>query len=156
MRMRGSDLSGALRLEVAIVSTAIAILRGRNARIAIHVVHNELVGISGSADVMQDVAPPMSFGRVISDARKRLDKSQKEIAERVGISPQYLNDLERNRRNPPANLLDEFATNLKLPREFLDYVAGQLPPELRGVEAKPEQVEAAFKAFRKKLEATKG
>jgi transcriptional regulator with XRE-family HTH domain len=141
---------------VAIVSTAIAMRRARRSPNLMGVVHNDFVEISRSADVMQDIAPPMSFGRVISDARKSLGKSQKELAELVGISPQYLNDLERNRRNPPANLLDQFASNLGFPREYLDYVAGQLPPEMRGVVAKPEQVEAAFKAFRKTLHATKG
>src|SRR3569833_499161 len=47
---------------------------------------------------------PLSFGRYLSESRKRLGISQKELAGRIlkedgePISPQYLNDLERARR----------------------------------------------------------
>jgi transcriptional regulator with XRE-family HTH domain len=48
----------------------------------------------------------LTFGRVISEARKNRELSQKELAMLVrkedgnAISPQYLNDLERDRRSP--------------------------------------------------------
>jgi transcriptional regulator with XRE-family HTH domain len=98
-----------------------------------------------------------TFGGVVSDARRRAGKSQKELAgliikeDGAPISAQYLNDLERDRRNPPAHLIDQFAASLGLPREYLDYVAGQMPPELLGMRAQPDRVEAAFRAFRREL-----
>jgi transcriptional regulator with XRE-family HTH domain len=100
----------------------------------------------------------VAFGEVIAEARKKLDLTQKELATRIRkedgepISPQYLNDLERNRRNPPSELLiREFARELRLPEEYLLYVAGTFPEDARDSAATPEQVEAAFRAFRRTL-----
>jgi len=103
------------------------------------------------------ISQSATFGGVISDARRRAGKSQKELAGLIlkedgkPISAQYLNDLERDRRNPPPHLIEQFAENLGLPRDYLDYVAGQMPPDLLGRTADPGQVEAAFRAFRKAL-----
>jgi transcriptional regulator with XRE-family HTH domain len=99
----------------------------------------------------------MAFGQVIAEARKRLDLTQKELAARIRkedgtpISPQYLNDLERDRRNPPSEyLLKQFARELQLPDDYLLYIAGQWPEDLRD-NAPPEQVQEAFQAFRRTL-----
>lgn len=100
----------------------------------------------------------MTFGRVIAEARKKADLTQKELAARIKkedntpISPQYLNDLERDRRNPPSEyLLRQFARELSLPEEYLIYLAGQIPEDLRDHSYPPKTVQAAFKAFRKEL-----
>ena len=100
----------------------------------------------------------VSFGGILSDARRQAGLSQRELAARIvkedgePISPQYLNDLERDRRNPPArHLLKQFATVLTLPEEYLDFVAGQLPEDLRSGTYAPDQVQAAFRAFRRTL-----
>jgi transcriptional regulator with XRE-family HTH domain len=100
----------------------------------------------------------MAFGQVITDARKKLDLTQKELAARIRkedgapISPQYLNDLERDRRNPPSDhLIREFARELRLPEDYLLYIAGTLPEDTRDNAATPERVEAAFQAFRRTL-----
>ena len=99
-----------------------------------------------------------TFGQVLSSARRKAGLSQRELAARIlkedgeAISPQYLNDLERDRRNPPAShFLKQFAAALELPEEYLDFVAGQLPEDLRGGTFAPEQVQAAFHAFRRTL-----
>jgi transcriptional regulator with XRE-family HTH domain len=101
-----------------------------------------------------------SFGLVLSAARRAAGLSQRELAARIlkedgePISPQYLNDLERDRRNPPSpHFLKQFADILHLPEEYLDFVAGQLPEDLRnsGKTYAPDQVQAAFKAFRRSL-----
>ena len=100
----------------------------------------------------------LTFGSVLSDARRQAGLSQRELAARIvkedgePISPQYLNDLERDRRNPPSrHLLKQFATVLTLPEEYLDFVAGQLPEDLRTGTYAPDQVQAAFRAFRRTL-----
>jgi transcriptional regulator with XRE-family HTH domain len=99
-----------------------------------------------------------TFGQVISQARRRAGLSQRELAARIrkddgdAISPQYLNDLERDRRNPPARpLLRQLAAALDLPEEYLDFLAGQLPEDLRDTSYAPERVAAAFQAFRRTL-----
>jgi transcriptional regulator with XRE-family HTH domain len=99
-----------------------------------------------------------SFGRTLADARRQAGLSQRELAARIlkddgePISPQYLNDLERDRRNPPSpTLLKQFATVLNLPTDYLDFLAGQLPDDLRTGNYAPEDVAAAFHAFRRSL-----
>src|ERR1700704_1449198 len=100
----------------------------------------------------------VTFGQVLNEARRQAGLSQRELAGRIvkddgePISPQYLNDLERDRRNPPSRyLLKQFATVLALPEEYLDFVAGQLPEDLRSGTYAPDQVQAAFRAFRRTL-----
>ncbi len=100
----------------------------------------------------------MTFGPIIAEARKRAGLSQRDLAARIRkedgapISPQYLNDIERDRRNPPsAHLIKEFARELNLPYDYLSFAAGELPDDLRDGRHPPEKVEAAFKAFRRTL-----
>ena len=68
------------------------------------------------------------------------------------ISPQYFNDLERNRRNPSSpTLLKQFAAALNLPTDYLDFLAGRLPDDLCSGTYGPDKVQAAFHAFRRSL-----
>lgn len=102
----------------------------------------------------------MTFGQIISEARKKLGFSQKELAARIKkedgeqISPQYLNDIERDRRNPPSEfLISQFARELKLSKEYLLAAAGSLPDDLKEKvsDASPEVVEKAFQVFRRQI-----
>src|SRR3954471_26526 len=101
----------------------------------------------------------MTFGQLISEARKTANLTQKEVAARVKkedgtpISPQYLNDLERDRRNPPSkDFLRQFAEVLHLNYETLAFAAGQYPEGLSYRAEPPDRVQAAFRAFRQVLE----
>ena len=100
----------------------------------------------------------VSFGRMITEARRKAGLSQKDFAAQIlkedgqPISPQYLNDLERGRRNPPSeHLLKQMAVRLGLPEEYVYFVAGQFPEDLRHGAYQPEHVQAAFHAFRRTL-----
>lgn len=100
-----------------------------------------------------------TVGEAIARTRKDLAISQKELARRIKkedgspISPQYLNDIERDRRNPPSSyLLDRFAEQLGLPQEYLHFLARQLPEGIATGDYEPDRVESAFKAFRKALQ----
>ena len=102
----------------------------------------------------------MTFGRIISDARKKAGLSQKDLAARIkkeegeAISPQYLNDIEHDRRNPPSEfLIGQFAKELNVSKEFLILAAGAVPKDFQETIArqKPEAVEREFRAFRKKI-----
>jgi len=100
----------------------------------------------------------VAFGRIIAEARRKAGLSQKDLAARIlkedslPISPQYLNDLERDRRNPPSgHLLRQLARELDLSEEYLAFTAGQYPDDLQDDSYQPEQVEAAFRAFRRTL-----
>ena len=98
------------------------------------------------------------FGQVIATARKELGISQRELSLNVlkedstPISPQYLNDIERDRRNPPSDhLLEQFARELNLEKDYLYFLAGKFPSDVRSATSSPKQVKEAFRAFRRTL-----
>jgi transcriptional regulator with XRE-family HTH domain len=102
----------------------------------------------------------MTFGQILAEARKKLGLSQKELAERIKkedgepISPQYLNDIERDRRNPPSEfLITQFAKELKLSKDYVLLAAGTVSTEFKKKlsDSDPLEVEKAFQAFRKQI-----
>ena len=101
----------------------------------------------------------MTFGRAISKARKALGMSQKELAARVvkeegggAISPQYLNDIEHDRRSPSSgHLIRQFSGILDIPEDYLFALAGHLPDDLRTDARDQDKVVQAFANFRKAL-----
>jgi transcriptional regulator with XRE-family HTH domain len=101
-----------------------------------------------------------TFGRIVTEARKALGISQKDLAGRIlkengePISAQYLNDIEHGRRDPPSEFfIEQFARHLKLLREPLIAAAGRYPADIRDTiaGADPRAVEQAFAAFRQVL-----
>lgn len=101
-----------------------------------------------------------TFGQIIAEARKALGISQKDLATKIRkedgdpISPQYLNDIEHDRRDPPSEFfIEQFAKHLKLSKEPLIAAAGMWPTDLREklAGADPGKVDEAFRAFRKVL-----
>jgi transcriptional regulator with XRE-family HTH domain len=106
----------------------------------------------------------MTFGHAIAEARKSKQLSQKQLAAMIlkddgtSISPQYLNDIERDRRNPPGEyLINQFAKLLEVPEEYLYFLAHQIPPKYFQIApSSPEQVQEAFKAFARSYSRSKG
>jgi len=104
-------------------------------------------------------ADGMTFGQAISKARKALGLSQKELAARVmkeeeggAISPQYLNDIEHDRRSPTSDhLIRQFATLLSVDEGFLFVLAGKIPDEMRRNAADQQTIVEAFANFRRNL-----
>jgi len=98
-----------------------------------------------------------TFGDVVATERKTRKWSLRELADRVpsekgtAISPQYLNDIEHNRRIPAEAVIEGLAKALGLPEDYLFHLAGKLPPDLAARNASPAVIEAAYKAFRKNL-----
>jgi transcriptional regulator with XRE-family HTH domain len=98
-----------------------------------------------------------TFGQMISDGRKTMGFSQKQLAALIRkengdpISPQYLNDIEHSRRNPPNEFITkQLATKLKLDKDLLLFVSGFLPEDIRKIGlAKPETIDQAYSLFRK-------
>lgn len=104
------------------------------------------------------MADSMTFGSQIAEARKALGLSQKDLASKITkedgqpISPQYLNDIEHDRRNPPSEeMIYQFAKELKIESEVLFYLAGKLPQDLTKPSVEREKIVAAYQAFRKAL-----
>jgi transcriptional regulator with XRE-family HTH domain len=68
------------------------------------------------------------------------------------ISPQYLNDIEHDRRSPTSDhLIREFATVLNVDEGYLFVLAGKIPDDLRKSTNDAERIVAAFKKFREIL-----
>jgi transcriptional regulator with XRE-family HTH domain len=102
---------------------------------------------------------PQTFGNYIASTRKSLKMSQKELAAKIlreddeqPISPQYLNDIERDRRNPTSDhLIRQFAKALEIDADYLHYLAGRLPDEIREKNLSERDVKEAFAVFRKPM-----
>jgi transcriptional regulator with XRE-family HTH domain len=100
-----------------------------------------------------------TFGQLISQRRRQLGLSQKQLAELVRkddgkqISPQYVNDLERDRRNAPSeHLIRQFSKVLDIDEDHLWLAAGMMPSDIRQHSGdEPETLREAFSAFRKVL-----
>jgi transcriptional regulator with XRE-family HTH domain len=101
--------------------------------------------------------PPQSLGSVLAEARKKTGYSLREIAEKVKkedgepISPQYLNDIEHDRRVPSSEVLKGLSRTLKIAEDYLHFLAGSLPKDMKGHNASEEVVVEAYKFFRRKL-----
>jgi transcriptional regulator with XRE-family HTH domain len=94
-----------------------------------------------------------TLGARIAAGRKRLSLSQKQLAERLrredggSISPQYLNDIERDRRVPPDYLLQRIAAELGEDPDFLTILTRRIPDGLYS----KLTTESGYQAFRKAL-----
>lgn len=101
-----------------------------------------------------------SFGQAVSSARKAKGLSQKDLAALIrkedgeAITPQYLNDIEHDRRSPTSDhLIKQFARVLGINANLLYSTLGMIPEEDRKLirRATPEQVGEAYAAFRRQL-----
>lgn len=99
-----------------------------------------------------------TFGSAISEARKAKGWALKDLAARVlredddPISPQYLNDIEHDRRSPSSDrMVQQFANALCIDRDWLYYLAGRFPEDVREKDVSQKQVSEAMVAFRRKL-----
>lgn len=65
-----------------------------------------------------------TIGEKLKIARKRAGLTQKELAKRLGISPQNIHAYETGRRNPKRQRIAEFAEKLNVPVSyFYDFEA---------------------------------
>ena len=98
----------------------------------------------------------MTFGTIIAEERKKAQLSQKELAalvkkeDGIAISPQYLNDIERDRRNPTSDfLIEQFAAVLKIDPGRLYYFARRIPEDVKATPENEANFVKAFRAFRR-------
>lgn len=99
-----------------------------------------------------------TLGGQVSQARRRLGLSQKSLAAIVkredgsSFSPQYLNDIEHDRRSPKSELLVEQLSHiLQIDADYLYYLAGRIPPDLVRTGSSPAGVSRALTVLRKAL-----
>lgn len=99
-----------------------------------------------------------TFGAAISEARRKLGWSQKELASKIlredeeAISPQYLNDIEHDRRSPSSDhMVQQFADILNIDADWLYYLAGKFPAWVREQKMTSKEVSSAMNAFRRSI-----
>lgn len=97
-----------------------------------------------------------SFGRAIGAARKKKEWNLGELASRIlredekPISVQYLNDIEHDRRSPSSDrMVKQFAEALDVDLDWLYYLAGRFPEDVRRKRMTQDEVVHAMSAFRK-------
>lgn len=100
----------------------------------------------------------MTFGQAITQARKDQQLSQKRVAAGIlkedgtPISPQYLNDIEHDRRNPPGEpIVRQLADILDLDLDYLLFLAGRFASDLLETSRDQEDIATAMRAFRSSL-----
>ncbi len=54
------------------------------------------------------------IGNLFRKRRRELDISQKELADKVGVVPSYITQIERGKRNPSPDVAEEITKILKL------------------------------------------
>lgn len=98
----------------------------------------------------------VTFGRAVSNARKGKGWSLKDLASQVRredrqtISPQYLNDIEHDRRRPSSDrMVQQFAEVLEIDRDWLYYLAGRFPEDVRQEQYSEQEVRRRMVAFRR-------
>lgn len=96
-----------------------------------------------------------TFGGAIAEARKAKGWSLKDLASRVlredgdAISPQYLNDIEHDRRSPSSDrMVQQFAEALTIDQDWLYYLTGRWPADVREKGLSPKQVSEVMISFR--------
>lgn len=99
-----------------------------------------------------------TFGQAIANARKRVGLSQKELANKIRkedeqpITPQYLNDIEHDRRSPSSDhLVEQLSDLLKVDKDYLLKLAGKLPDDIRAAKVDEERFAKAMQLFRREL-----
>jgi DNA-binding XRE family transcriptional regulator len=100
-----------------------------------------------------------TFGQTIANARKEKGLSQKQLAALItkedgaSITPQYLNDIEHDRRSPSSDhMVKQFAKVLGQSSNYLSWLVGKLPSDVRRGNVNADRVDQAFLAFRRVLE----
>ena len=76
-----------------------------------------------------------TFGSYIREKRINIGLGQRELANKVGIAPSYLNDIEKNKRSAPKNaVIKKISLILKVNLDLLNDLAGvskkTMPPDI--------------------------
>jgi transcriptional regulator with XRE-family HTH domain len=84
----------------------------------------------------------MDFGRAIRIVRTAHGLSKAELARRLTIGPSHLSLIERGKRTPSVEVLDEISTVLRIPPHLLALLASE-PGDLDDPKNAPQVAELA-------------
>lgn len=90
----------------------------------------------------------ITIHNLIADKRKKLNKTLREVTNETGISIQFLSDIEHERRNPGDWQVEKLAKALKLDSDYMFFLLGKLPLDIKGNSLSQKQVERIMKQIR--------
>ena len=97
-----------------------------------------------------------TFGGAVRDARQRRFWSVRHVASLIqredgkAIAPQYLNDIELERRCPTSDhMIHQFSTALEIDSDWLYYLANRIPQDIRLQQYSEQEFKEGIIAFRK-------
>jgi transcriptional regulator with XRE-family HTH domain len=95
-----------------------------------HVDHNSQL-IQHSTQVNGNEKVSQTFGKVIRQARKDKEFSQRELAKLIGVDYTYLSKLENDHAGypPSEDVINKLALHLDLNEEELRHLAGRITPD---------------------------
>jgi transcriptional regulator with XRE-family HTH domain len=72
----------------------------------------------------------MTIGHVLKLIRTNLAMTQKQMADRLGISHNYLSLIEGGKKDPTNDMVADFARELNISKEALLFASSDVPDEL--------------------------
>jgi transcriptional regulator with XRE-family HTH domain len=73
----------------------------------------------------------MKIGEIIKLFRTKRGVSQKEMADKLGITPNYLSLIEADKKIPSRDITSEFAEKLGISKAALSFAVSDVPSELK-------------------------
>ncbi len=81
----------------------------------------------------------MKTGNILKLVRINKGLAQKEMADLLGVSQNYLSLIETNKKVPSVDTMAEFAKSLKISKDALLFASSDVPEELSAKDTKDFQ-----------------
>jgi len=72
----------------------------------------------------------MKVGRLVKSLRISFGWQQKKLAEKLGISTNYLCQIETSKRIPSAGIIEQIAKEFNISKDALTFLSTDIPGEL--------------------------
>ncbi len=96
------------------------------------------------------------FGQYVMEKRKSLNLTLKQVADKIKkengdpLTPQYLNDIEHDRRNPPPEyIIKQIAKVLELDVDYLLGLKGDVAHDIKTMFSEKPNIGVAFRKAKK-------
>lgn len=90
-----------------------------------------------------------TFGNEVMSAIIQQSFTNTEVAQAIGISPQYLGDIVKDRRTPSDEVLERLVEYLRINRNYAYYLLNRYPPEMRNNDVVLPVLDKALEWIRK-------
>ena len=91
----------------------------------------------------------MRLGEYIGQKRRALGITARQLAQLAKVSDSYVSDLENDKRSASVEQMPALAAVLDLDADYLYFLKGVFPPDIRALNLSEVQVRSLFKSIRK-------